>query len=226
MKKETRSVSDISNVTITNVMAGSLDGAIASHPNESDDERKAMGFINETDHEHVRKLLGQCDAVVVGAHSVNVSGGVMEVTNDKGVCPTWIMCTRTGFTSDAPIWNFPRTKKWLASDKDLPEERSQGAERVLVYGSGEGNSLVHSIRSACAERGLNRVLVFGGGYINAEFYEAGAIDEFILTICPVVVGSEHRVPIVQPVMSSPVHFTLESAKTEGNLVFLHYIANR
>jgi riboflavin biosynthesis pyrimidine reductase len=70
------------------------------------------------------------------------------------------------------------------------------------------------------------VLVFGGGYINAEFYEAGAIDEFIVTICPVVVGSEHRVPIVQPVMSSPVHFTLESAKTEGNLVFLHYIANR
>ena len=226
MKKETLNVSDASEVIITNVMAGSLDGAIASHPNESDDERKAMGFINDSDHEHVRKLLVECDAVVVGAHSVNVSGGVMEVTNDKGVCPTWIMCTRTGFVSDAPIWNSPRTKKWLVSDKELPEEKSKGAERLLVYDSGEGNDLVHLIRSACAERGLKRVLVFGGGYINAEFYEAGAIDEFIITICPVVVGSEHRVPIVQPVMSSPVHFTLESAKTEGNLVFLHYIANR
>ena len=127
MKKETGIVSDIPKVTFTNVMAGSLDGAIASHPNESDDERKAMGFINETDHEHVRKLLGQCDAVVVGAHSVNVSGGVMEVMNDKGVCPTWIMCTRTGFTPDAPIWNSPQTKKWLVSDKDLPEERSKAA---------------------------------------------------------------------------------------------------
>jgi hypothetical protein len=66
-----------------NVMAGSLDGAIASHPNESDDERKAMGFINEADHDHVREpSRQQCDAVIAGGHSVNVSGGVMEVVND------------------------------------------------------------------------------------------------------------------------------------------------
>ena len=42
-----------SKVSIINVMAGSLDGAIASHPNESDDERKAMGFINEDSRQEV-----------------------------------------------------------------------------------------------------------------------------------------------------------------------------
>ena len=213
-------------VKVTNVMAGSLDGAIASHPNESDDQRKAMGFINEADHDHVRALLQQCDAVVVGAHSVNISGGVMEVVNDQGVRPTWVMCTRTGFDLDAPIWNAPQTPKWLATDRDLPDVKKSGADRTLVYASqpAEGAGLVQTITEACASAGLKRLLLFGGGYINAAFYEAGAVDEFVATICPVMVGSEQRVPIVQPVLTSPTHFALSSVRAEGNLVFIHYIA--
>lgn len=215
-------------VKVTNVMAGSLDGAIASHPNESDDQRKAMGFINEADHDHVRGLLHKCDAVIVGAHSVNISGGVMEVVNDQGVHPTWVMCTRTGFELDAPIWNAPQTPKWLVTDRNLPPFKKSGADQTLVYASSpaEGDGLVQTIIEACASAGHKRLLLFGGGYINAAFYEAGAVDEFVVTICPVIVGSERRVPIVQPALTSPTHFSLGNVKTEGNLVFVHYIAER
>ena len=73
---------------------------------------------------------------------------------------------------------------------------------------------------------VEEVLLFGGGFINAAFYEAGAVDGFILTICPVIVGSEKRVPIVQPALSGPTHFILDNVKTEGNLVFIYYIAER
>ena len=212
-------------VYITNVMAGSLDGAIASHPEESDNERKAMGFINEADHDHVRHLLSTCDAVVVGAHSVNVSGGVMEVLNDQGKHPTWIMCTRTGFDAADPIWNAPATPKWLVSNRSLPDEKTKGADRTVIYDQELGSrSLVEAICEACAEADLKRVLLFGGGFINSEFYEAGAVDAFTLTVCPVIIGSEHRVPIVQPTLTGPTHFKLEGIKTEGDLVFIHYIA--
>ena len=217
-----------SRVSIINVMAGSLDGAIASHPDESDDERKAMGFINEADHDHVRELLASCDAVIAGGHSVNVSGGVMEVVNDAGQHPTWILCTRSGFDADAPIWNAPSTAKWLVSDQALPNVKTNGSDRTLVYGTPEapGKGLVQTICDACAEANFRRVLLFGGGFINAAFYEAGAVDEFVVTICPVIVGSEKRVPIVQPALSVTTHFTLDNVKTEGNLVFIHYIAVR
>jgi riboflavin biosynthesis pyrimidine reductase len=217
-----------SQVSIINVMAGSLDGAIASNPDESDDERKAMGFINEADHDHVRELLASCDAVIAGGHSVNVSGGVMEVVNDAGRHPTWILCTRSGFEVDAPIWNAPDTAKWLVSDQALPDVKTNGSDRTLIYGSPEApeKGLVQTICEACAEENFKRVLLFGGGFINAAFYEAGAVDEFVVTICPVIVGSEKRVPIVQPSLSGPTHFTLDSVKTEGNLVFIHYIAAR
>lgn len=217
-----------SGVTITNVMAGSLDGAIASHPDESDDQRKAMGFINEADHAHVRELLASCDAVIAGAHSVNISGGVMEVMNDVGKFPTWIMCSRSGFDADAPIWNAPNTPKWLVSNHSLPERKTKGSERTLVYDDSlvPKKSMVQTICEACDEANFKRVLLFGGGYINAAFYEAGAVDAFHVTICPVIVGSEKRVPIVQPTLSGPTHFRLDSVQAEGNLVFIHYIAER
>ena len=102
------------------------------------------------------------------------------------------------------------------------------ADRTLIYASppAAGDGLVQTIIEACAGAGLKRLLLFGGGYINAAFYEAGVVDEFIVTICPVMVGSEQRVPIVQPTLTSPTHFSLDKVNTEGNLVFVHYIAKR
>ena len=127
--------------------------------------------------------------VVVGAHSVNVSGGVMEVLNDQGKHPTWIMCTRTGFDAADPIWNAPATPKWLVSNRSLPDEKTKGADRTVIYDQElESRSLVEAICEACAEADLKRVLLFGGGFINSEFYEAGAVDAFTLTVCPVIIG--------------------------------------
>ncbi|HBL37554.1 MAG TPA: hypothetical protein DDZ19_00385, partial [Flavobacteriales bacterium] len=73
---------------IINVMGASIDGRIASHPNESDADRKRYGFTNEADRAHLDRLLAECDAVIVGGHSVNVSGGVMEVQRKDGQYPT------------------------------------------------------------------------------------------------------------------------------------------
>ena len=73
---------------VINVMGASIDGRIGSHPAESDAERKRYGFTNEADHAHLRGLLGDCDAVIVGGHSVNVSGGVMEVERQDACSET------------------------------------------------------------------------------------------------------------------------------------------
>ena len=57
---------------IINVMGASIDGRIASHPNESDEERKRYGFTNEADHAHLRRLLATCDAVIVAEGKMSV----------------------------------------------------------------------------------------------------------------------------------------------------------
>ena len=208
---------------IINVMGASIDGRIASHPNESDAERKRYGFTNESDHTHLRRLLATCNAVIVGGHSVNVSGGVMEVQREDGVYPTWVLCSNSGFASDQPIWSQPNTPKWLVSREVLAEERCPGGVRNVVYG---GEGVAKAAVEACRAAGFERVLLFGGGIINREFYAAGVVDELILTVCPVVVGRSSGVPVVAPELDVPVHLELTQTETEGDLVFLHYLVKR
>ncbi len=208
---------------IINVMGASIDGRIASHPNESDAERKRYGFTNEADHAHLRRLLAACDAVIVGGHSVNVSGGVMEVQREDGVYPTWVLCSNSGFVSDQPIWSQPNTPKWLVSREVLAEERCPGGVRNVVYG---GEGVAKAAVEACRAAGFELVLLFGGGIINREFYAAGVVDELILTVCPVVVGRSSGVPVVAPELDVPVHLELTQTETEGDLVFLHYLVKR
>jgi 5-amino-6-(5-phosphoribosylamino)uracil reductase len=208
---------------IINVMGASIDGRIASHPNESDAERKRYGFTNEADHAHLRRLLATCDAVIVGGHSVNVSGGVMEVQREDGAYPTWVLCSNSGFAINQPIWSQPNTPKWLVSREALAEKRCPVGVRNVVYGEiGVAKAAVE----ACKEAGFKRVLLFGGGIINREFYAAGAVDELILTVCPVVVGRSSGIPVVAPELEVPVHLELTQTETEGDLVFLHYLVKR
>jgi 5-amino-6-(5-phosphoribosylamino)uracil reductase len=208
---------------IINIMGASIDGRIASHPNESDAERKHYGFTNEADHAHLRHLLAACDAVIVGGHSVNVSGGVMEVQRENGVYPTWVLCSNSGFASDQPIWSQPNTPKWLVSREVLAADRCLGGVRNVVYGD-EG--VAKAAVEACRAAGFERVLLFGGGIINREFYAAGAVDQLLLTVCPVVVGRSSGVPVVAPELDVPVHFELTQTETEGDLVFLHYLVKQ
>ena len=208
---------------VINIMATSLDGRIASHANESDAERKRHGFTNEADHEHMKRWLSECDAVIVGAHSVNVSGGVMEILNKKKVCPTWVMLSNHGFDSDQPIWNFPNTPKWLVSSSPLPKERRGTSEQQIVYSPGR---MVEETLAACKEAGFKLVLLFGGGKVNQAFYAADAVDELILTLCPVLVGKASGVPLVAPELPKSIRFNLQKSEGEGDLVFLHYIVER
>lgn len=204
-------------------MGASVDGRIASHSNESDADRKRYGFTNDADHAHLRRLLMECDAVIVGAHSVNVSGGVMEVQRRDGAYPTWILCSNAGFELDQPVWSKTNTPKWVVSREPLAEGRHPKEVKNLAYGTA---GLVHSVIRACRDAGFERVLLFGGGVINREFYAAGAVDELILTLCPVVVGRETGVPVVAPELDEPVRFELKEVKSEGDLAFLHYFVRR
>ena len=198
---------------ITNVMGVSLDGAIAAFNGESDTARVAYGFHGAEDAAHVREMLRSADAVLVGGGSVEASGGVMEVVNDRGVHPTWMLVTRTGFAEDSPVWSAPRTPKWMLSPHAIPLERSAPAARCVV------GTLSDWLAAA---RAFERIVLFGGGQINRMCYEAGVVDAAVFTVCPVLLGTASAVPVVAPELKRPVQFRLDHARTSGNFAFLHY----
>lgn len=204
---------------IINIMAASVDGMIASSATESDAMRQRYGFSNEADRRHLISQLAQCDAVIVSAHSVNISGGVIRDDRIKQH-PTWIMCTNSGMDVNAPAWRYPQVPKWTLSRHALPVDKVGNVERQCVYGDG---CMVETALQACQIAGFERILLFGGGQINRAFYSAGKVDELILTVCPVAFGTAQGVPLIAPDLPAPVRFRIRDARTEQNLVFIHYL---
>lgn len=202
---------------VINVMGASVDGFIASSPEESDADRERYGFTGPADRRHLDEMLAGADAVIVGGHSVNVSGGVIPAARAKGGFPTWVFLSNHGFAADAPIWNHDRVPKWLAGNGSA---QASGASKIIT--EPDDNQLAHRILESCEAAGFERVLLFGGGRVNRLFYRAGLVDELILTLCPVIVGKSTGVPIVAPGLDSPKLLKIASVRHEEDMVFIRY----
>lgn len=204
---------------ITNVMAVSLDGRIASQPGETDVARRALGFTNDDDRAHLLELIQEADAVIVGRASLEASGGAFELPNSKGVQPIWVVMTNGGFAPDSRFLKQEKLPRWLVSRAPLPALPTQPSLRNLTYG--DASAAATAVR-ALAAAGAERVLLFGGAEVNRLFYNEGLVDELILTLCPLILAQGHAVPLVAPGLPRPIHLSLVTSHPKSNLVFLKY----
>lgn len=204
---------------IINVMAASLDGRIASHPNETDVARQTLGFTTADDRAHLLALLDTADAVIVGRSSLMASGGAFARRNHRGAWPIWAVLTNTGLPEDAGFFRQVELPRWLVSSVPLALPPAAAGVRNLVTGAAPpARTLVDAFASAKVERAL----LFGGSEINRQFYAEGLVDRLILTLCPLILGASTGVPLVAPDLPEPVRLTLVASQPQGNLVFLEY----
>lgn len=208
---------------ITNIMAISLDGRIASRPGEPDSERRALGFTNDDDRAHIEALVKSADAVIVGSASVKASGGAFEVLNDKGVYPHWYVLTRAGLPAESRFLSQHKLPRTLISERPIPHLKTTPTLCNIVATK---MSVPHTVVHDMAQKNLTRVILFGGSEINQLFYEENLVDEVILTVCPLIIASKTAVPLVAPGLTKPVQLTLTSSQPQGNLVFLTYTVHK
>ncbi len=208
---------------ITNVMAISLDGRIASHPGEKDSERRALGFTNADDRAHIEALVKTADAVIVGSSSIKASGGAFEVLNDKNVYPHWFVLTRAGLPAESSFLRQDKLPRTLVSERPIPGLKATASLRNVVATK---ESVPQTIIKELNAAKLSRVILFGGSEVNRVFYQENLVDEVILTVCPLILGTSQAVPLVAPELSRPVSLTLTSSQPRGNLVFLTYTVHK
>lgn len=206
-------------VTITNVMAISLDGMIGKHALESDSERRAYDFTNMDDREFVREQLEQADAVITGANSLRASGSTWVVTNDRGANPAWIVFTTRGLDEGLEFWRQKNVRRIVVSPVSV--------QSALCHASGVENWIyseknLPEFMARLSSEGLIRVLLFGGGAINKIFYEQGFVDFAKITLCPLIIAGLKSPHFVDAGLSRPVHLQAISSVLRGDLVFLTY----
>lgn len=207
-------------VTITNVMAISLDGRIGKHSLESDGARRTYGFTNMDDREWVREQLINADAVITGANSLRASGSTWKLLNDRGRTPSWIVLTTKGIDASLPFWTQHDVDRVLVSPKAVQTELCQ--EHLVANWQTGSETPAQAIVQRLNTLGLHRVLLFGGGAINKIFYEENLVDYAKLTLSPMIIGANDAPNFVDPGLTHDVKMTLVSSVVKGNLVFLTY----
>lgn len=219
-------------------MVMSADGKVVIEGTEA-------GIGSKTDQRLMRELRVNADAVLNGANTLRASGSSsrlgdegleqLRIANGKPRFPIAVSLSRSG--------NLPLDKIFFtARDFDAvvylsdaaPAERraslvATGRPIYLVPAGGEIAAMLAHMRQQLNSRVL---LVEGGPTVNAQMYALGVVDEYFLTIGPVIVGGRDTLTAVEGAdafsRDDVKHLVLIAAvpNPETNEVYLRYRVRR
>ncbi len=223
----------------TVVLAISLDGKIA------DFQRSAARFGSTADKHHLETQIAPVDAVLFGAGTLRSYGTTIRISHPellqqrqaqhKPPQPFHIVCSASGkidpqlafFRQPIPRWLLTTAigaqqwadQKWADQD---------GFERIIVA---EQAGLVDWVAAfqALATLGCDRIAALGGGELIAGLLDAECVDEFRVTLCPLILGGRTAPTLVGGegfLDAIAPRLELISAQTIDQEVFLHYRIKR
>lgn len=176
-------------------MVMSADGKIVIDGNE-------QGIGSPTDQRLMRELRVNADVVINGAETLRKSGAsprlgdanleAIRLAAGKPKLPTSAVLTSGG--------NLPLERAFFTATDEFDAVVFAGAgitakQRAAIEGAGrpvvvlpESDAIASMLRCMRTEMGASVVLVEGGADLNRAFFEADAVDEYFVTIGPVIVG--------------------------------------
>lgn len=214
------------------VLAMSVDGKIA------DRERSPARFGSAADKAHLERQVAQADGVLFGAETLRAYGttllvkdlGLLQQREQQGKPPqpVQIVCSGSGdLNPQFPFFRQP-VPRWLLTTEAGAQRWSDRPEFQQVF-SFEQSPDWQSILGQFGQLGLETLIISGGGGLIAALLEADLIDEFWLTICPLILGGTSS-PTPVGGTGFPASFApqleLRSAQTIEQEVFLHYHRKR
>lgn len=233
----------------TAIFAVSADGKI------SDVCRSGRKFGSPRDFRQLEECVAASDAVLMGAETLRSGGTAMRVLSDdlfqqreaqgRMPQPRQLIVSRSGnipqdlkfFSQPIPRWLVTTTEGsqgwhdhagfdhiWVCErrDPDLSLSLNDYEPRKTVDLPLMLQRLKHD--------GVDQLAVLGGGTLVAELFALGAIDEFHLTVCPIVLGGATApTPIdgtglitLNHDHPAPPQLTLLTVETVDQEVFLRY----
>jgi 5-amino-6-(5-phosphoribosylamino)uracil reductase len=154
---------------------------------------------NDADLDRVDAVRSSCDAIFVGAETVRVDNPRLLVRSQtrrheraaRGLPETPMKVTvtrRAELDERADFFNLGEVEKivYCASSRAADARRRLGPVATVVD-AGE-NVEMRKLSTDLAARGVDRLMVEGGGTVHTQFLTEGIVDELQLTVAPVFVG--------------------------------------
>ncbi|GAA4638214.1 hypothetical protein GCM10023196_095060 [Actinoallomurus vinaceus] len=211
-------------------VATSIDGYI------DDTSPERLLLSNEADFDRVDQVRAESDAILIGATTLRRDNPRLLVNSAKrrderearGLppYPLKITVTRNGdLDRDLKFWHHGGDKLIYCPDSAVPRLRERLGDLADVAGLGASLDF-EAMLDDLGQRGINRLMVEGGGTIHTQFLTAGLADEIHLAIAPFFLGDPDAPRFVGAgdFPNGPGNrMTLAEARTIGDIAFLRYL---
>ncbi|MBW4599799.1 MAG: RibD family protein [Calothrix sp. FI2-JRJ7] len=221
------------NVTV--VLAMSADGKIA------DFQHSPARFGSKNDKAHLEKQIAIADAVLFGASTLRAYGTTLTVTDSnllqhrensgKDSQPLHIVITEKANMNPEIRFFKQLVRRWLlTTDEGATNWRHRSEfEQILVFKdnlkSSQTNINLVAALEYFATIGIEKLAVLGGSQLVASMLEQNLIDEFWLTVCPLLLGGTNAPSLVAGagfIEKMAPRLELLEVKQVEQEVFLHY----
>lgn len=219
-------------IQTTLVLAMTADGKISAvdlrAPRDSDPADKA----------HLEYQVSFADLILVGAGTIRAEGKTFRIRNPellagrkvRGQSPQPITCVVSRSLDLPPDLPFFRqdVERWIFTTRtglECSSEANTLHKLADLIDLGDTDLNWDRAYSLMAERGIHKVVALGGGSLTAALVQAGRIDDWWLTIWPVIYGGKGAPSPVEGegfVPSAAPHLELIETRQVGSELFLHY----
>lgn len=215
----------------TVILAMSLDGKIAAATGPD------QLFGSRQDYDHLEELVAQADGVIFGAATLRSGGTAMRIQREsliqarlaqgKPAQPIQIVCSQSG-TIDPKLRFFqqPIPRYLLTTTTGARAWTHQDHfEQILTPTTPTNQIDLVAAYEQLYGLGIHKLAVLGGGVLIASLLAANLIDEWWLTLCPLVLGG---ITAATPVaglgfsVADAPRFQLVQTKQIGDELFLNY----
>jgi 5-amino-6-(5-phosphoribosylamino)uracil reductase len=195
-----------------------------------------LALSNDADFDRVDAVRAGSDAILVGAQTVrnddprllvrSAARREERVARGLPASPVKVTVTRTG-QLDAGAQFFVAgdgDKIVYGPDAAAASIRDRLGSLATVVSVGAQVDLGRVAEDLC-DRGINRLMVEGGGTINTQILAADLVDELQLVVAPVFVGDPHARRFVENARfpwSASRRATLVEARPIGDVVLMRY----
>ena len=208
---------------ITLSAAITLDGKLSQ-------KNKKIVLSSKSDKIRVHKLISKFDAILIGKNTVEQDNPLLTVRHVRGKNPIRIILDSQG--------TIKNTSKIIKTAKNIPtiivisqlvSKRNFNRLKklpldVIICGKTQVNitKLVHIL----FKKGIKKILLEGGGTVNLSFLKNNLIDEIIITVTPLILGSQNSVNLfegnlLKSITKSPI-LKLKKVQKNKNEIILHY----
>jgi len=216
-------------------MAMTADGKITSSA------REYPRFTSSHDKKTMDRLRAEADAVLVGAGTLRADDPPLGVRDPEmrrhrrslgkpDELVVVVVSASLDLDPGSRLFTEGSSARIVATVEEAPENAVRRlSDLAEVWRVGHGRVDLRALLARLRARGVERLLVEGGGELNWAFVESGLVDELYVTVAPCVLGGRAAPTPVDGeglAMDSRVRLRLVSVDRHGDELYCRYAVVR